>query len=116
MRDKVQPLVVPRDDAGPQLVGLVRLDFLVPRARRAAEDHGEVGRSRDGVEGLAEEDEAEVAPRHVHVGEVGRVGFVQVVVALERRRPCAADGGQEETARRKVFARCRVCQPPHEGS
>lgn len=53
---------------------------------------------RDRVEEFAEEDETEVASGHVHVGEVGRVGLVEVVVAFQGGRAGCTDCGEEEAA------------------
>lgn len=53
------------------------------------------------ADALAEEGADEVGARDVEVGEVGRVGLVQVVVALDERRAGRRDDGLEEGARRQ---------------
>lgn len=98
MGDDVDPFLVPGQHAAPHLVRLKGLDFAPEATMRAAEDDHQFPlgrhavRARDDARGLAqrrnalsEETGQEVDPGHVQIGEKGRVGFVEIVVALQDR-------------------------------
>lgn len=71
---------------------------------------------RDRVEGLAEEDKTEVAPGHVHVGEVGGVGLVEVVVAFQGGGTGCANCREEEAAGGEMLVWGRVGEAADEGA
>lgn len=103
----IQPLVIPRQDPGPNFIRLVRLDLLAIYALHAAEYGDALVRAWEGVEEPAEKDEREMTAGHVEVAEVGGVGLVDVVVAFEERGSRGRYGGEEETAWAEMFV-CRV--------
>jgi hypothetical protein len=46
---------------------------------------------------LAEKEKTKIASRDVHVGEVCRIGFVDIVIAFAQGRPCTVNSGEKET-------------------
>lgn len=72
--------------------------------------------SWNGAERLAEEGQVEVSARHVHVGEVRRVGLVEVVVTLQRWRAGFADGGEEEASWGEMLVRGGVGEASDEAA
>lgn len=114
MRDEVEPLAVPAQQARPDLEARVRLDLAAEVAGDAAEGDGEgalldvlgAGRAlgvgfgaRQAPDALAQEGGDEVRARDVEVGEVGRVRLVQVVVAFGERGTGGRDERLEEGVR-----------------
>lgn len=115
MRHNVHPLAIPAQDATPHLKTLVWRNLLLEAALDGAEHdaHGALERlpglgvkdelrlfvSGQVGHGLAAEVGDEVGSRDVEVGEVGRVGLVEVVVDLEEGRVSGGDDGLEEELR-----------------
>lgn len=98
MGHDVDPFLVPCQHAAPHLVRLQRLDFPPEAAVRASEDDHQFSFGWDAVrsghhagcfpqldDAFPKQPGEEMDPGHVQVGEKGRVGFVEVVVAFEYR-------------------------------
>lgn len=110
--DDVQPLSVPGEHATPHLESTVCGNLALEAALDGAEhdadgalDRGARLRvqddlslrvAREGRHGGTAEVRDEVGSRDIEVGEVGRVGLVQVVVDLEDGRVRGSDDGLEE--------------------
>lgn len=102
MADEVQPLPIPGQDPSPDVIGLINADFATEGTADAAEHDFDHAPSVGAFLGVHEADAAraqgrdQVAAPDVEVGEVGAVGFVQVVVAFEEGGAGGADDGGEE--------------------
>ena len=108
--DNVQPLAIPRQNATPHLVTLHRRDLASERAEHGAQtdtesaldhvssrvqNHLVLGVIADNGHGGAQQVGYQVRAGDVQVGEVGRVGLVEVVIGFEGGGVGSGYGGVE---------------------
>lgn len=117
MRNDIDPLPIPTQDATPHFIRLIDAYFALEIAHDAPEHDAPATLDRiaifvqnqfvrgivlQGVDAGFEKAADDVGPRHVEVGEVGGIGFVEIVIALPEGGVGGGYAGEEEGCRAEV--------------